>query len=95
MTRYDRVRQIAEESKWLTTTMRWCRVCIRNEEHMTKPRLLRVRRLVEYVGDPDAVLAQLSHSMKEGDHDVRVTPRGHDHVKIRVTISQLGGGVGE
>lgn len=36
-----------------------------------KPRLLRIRRLVEYVGEPDeAVLAQLAWSVPEGNHDM-------------------------
>ncbi len=48
-------------------------------------RLLRVRRLVEYVGEPEAVLAQLARSMKEGAHDM---PLGDP--RYRVTISQLG-----
>lgn len=48
-------------------------------------RLLRVRRLVEYVGEPEAVLAQLARSMKEGVHDM---PLGNP--KYRITISQLG-----
>lgn len=47
-------------------------------------RLLRVRRLVEYVGEPEAVLAQLARSMKEGVH----MPLGNP--KYRITISQLG-----
>lgn len=45
-------------------------------------RLLRVRRLVEYVGEPEAVLAQLARSMKEGAHDM---PLGDP--RYRVTIS--------
>ena len=58
---------------------------------MANKRLMRVRRLVEYVGEPEAVLAQLARSMKEGSHDLGVAgpTRGLD-AKMRVTVSQLG-----
>jgi hypothetical protein len=54
-----------------------------------KPRLLRIRRLVEYVGEPEAVLAQLARSLPAGNHDM---PRGYtkEKVNFRVTVSQLG-----
>lgn len=52
-------------------------------------RLLRVCRLVEYVGEPEAVLAQLAWSMKEGAHDL--SPAGRPRLPaLRVTVSQLG-----
>ena len=53
-----------------------------------KPRLLRIRRLVEYVGEPEAVLAQLAWSVPEGTHDM---PRGpKEKTRYRITVSQLG-----
>jgi len=55
-----------------------------------KPRLLRIRRLVEYVGEPEAVLAQLSRSMKEGSHDMGVAGLTKGPAVMRVTVSQLG-----
>ena len=56
----------------------------------TYPRLMRVRRLVEYVGEADSVLAQLRHSLAVGEHNF---PKGRAHYsegKIRITVSQLG-----
>lgn len=50
-----------------------------------KKRLLRIRRLVEYVGEPEAVMAQIQRSMKEGYHDVPV-----GRPTLRMTITQLG-----
>lgn len=57
---------------------------------MSNNRLMRVRRLVEYVGEPEAVLAQLAISMKEGSHDLGVAGPTRGLVRMRVTISQLG-----
>lgn len=57
---------------------------------MTKKRLMRVRRLVEYVGEPEAVLAQLANSMKEGSHDLGVAGPTRGPARMRVTVSQLG-----
>lgn len=48
-------------------------------------KLLRVRRLVEYVGEPEAVIAQIERSLRPGNFD---TPRGDP--KVRITVSQLG-----
>jgi len=55
-----------------------------------KPRLLRIRRLVEYVGEPEAVLAQLSRSMKEGSHDMGIAGPTKGPAVMRITVSQLG-----
>ena len=57
---------------------------------MSKKRLMRVRRLVEYVGDPEAVLAQLARSMKEGSHDLGIAGPTRGPALMRVTVSQLG-----
>ncbi len=57
---------------------------------MTKKRLMRVRRLVEYVGEPEAVLAQLAISMKEGSHDLGLAGPTRGTAQMRVTVSQLG-----
>lgn len=57
---------------------------------MTKKRLMRVRRLVEYVGEPEAVLAQLASSMKEGNNDLDVAGPTRGQARMRVTVSQLG-----
>ncbi len=53
-------------------------------------RLMRVRRLVEYVGEPEAVLAQLARSMKEGSHDLGIAGPTKGPALMRVTVSQLG-----
>ncbi len=50
-----------------------------------KRRLLRVRRLVEYVGEPEAVLVQLARSARVGNMDLP-----HGRPTLRITISQLG-----
>lgn len=57
---------------------------------MSNKRLMRVRRLVEYVGEPEAVLAQLATSMKEGSHDLGVAGPTRGPARMRVTVSQLG-----
>lgn len=57
---------------------------------MANKRLMRVRRLVEYVGEPDAVLTQLARSMKEGSHDMDVAGPTVGPARMRVTVSQLG-----
>ncbi len=57
---------------------------------MSNKRLMRVRRLVEYVGEPEAVLAQLALSMKEGSHDLGVAGPTRGSALMRVTVSQLG-----
>ena len=46
-------------------------------------RLMRVRRIVEYLGTPEAVQAQLDSSLKEGRHNLM---RG----MVAITIAQLG-----
>ncbi len=57
---------------------------------MSNKRLMRIRRLVEYVGEPEAVLAQLAISMKEGSHDLGVAGPTRGPARMRVTVSQLG-----
>ena len=58
-----------------------------------KPRLLRIRRLVEYVGEPEAVLAQLARSMKQGQHNFDrngpTTAQGRTRA-YTITVTQLG-----
>lgn len=54
-----------------------------------KKRLMRVRRLVEYVGDAEAVRAQLDRSMKLGKNVM--SPAGcSKQPQIAITVSQLG-----
>ncbi len=52
-----------------------------------RKRLMRVRRIVEYVGDPEVVTQQLARSMKEGDHVFPITAHKPG---IRITVAQLG-----
>lgn len=57
---------------------------------MNKKRLMRIRRLVEYVGEPNFVLAQLAKSLKAGSHDMDVAGPTRGPAMMRVTVSQLG-----